>query len=272
MKSLFASLLLSSLLFSCVDKNPEVDEKKYLTAQKEYEQKKETLSKSKGLYFKENSAAIIAKINSLHTLADSTNTFKEASTDSTLFYRSSAINFINFPNYIVTDKSKSVNYSSFEFKAKQKSTEPSKSAVFIAKENNEFAKQNINDVLDDLYSCINTPLDITCTSLNEEELEQFKNISLAFVIEGYSVMDPKLDDSDNFSSGLFFASITAIDIEKNYPILKFDVTATNSDQIEYREGGFMNESPSQKINEDYRTNIKKAIIAACKKHFKVLNY
>ena len=85
MKSLFASLLLSSLLFSCVDKNPEVDEKKYLTAQKEYEQKKETLSKSKGLYFKENSAAIIAKINSLHKLADSTNTFKEASTDSTLF-------------------------------------------------------------------------------------------------------------------------------------------------------------------------------------------
>ncbi|MBO0590749.1 hypothetical protein I2486_04950 [Cellulophaga sp. E16_2] len=272
MKSLFTTLLLSSLLFSCVDKNPEVDETKYLTAQKEYEEKKETLTKSKGLYFKENSAAIIAKITNLHKLADSTNTFKEASTDSTLFYRSSAINFINFPNYIVTDKSKSVNYSSFEFRPKEKSNVPSKSAVFIAKENNEFAKQNIKDVLEHLYSCTDTPLDISCTSLNEEELEQFKDISLAFIIEGYSVMDPKLDAADNFSSGLFFASITAIDIEKNYPILKFNVTATNSDQIEYREGGFMNESPSQKINEDYRNNIRKAILAACKKHFTVINY
>lgn len=272
MKNLFTTLLFSSLLFSCVSKSPEVDETKYLTAQKEYEQKKETLTKSKGLYFKENSPAIIAKINNLHKLADSTNTFHEASNDSTLFYRSAAINFINFPSHIVTDKNKSVSLSNFEFRAKQKSNLPSRSAVFIAKENNKFAKQNIKDVLVDLYSCTNTPLDITCTSLNEEELEQFKDISFAFIIEGYSVMDPRLDDADNFSSGLFFATITAIDVEKNYPILKFDVSATNSNKIEYREGGFMNESPSQKISEDYRKNIRKALIAACKKHFEIINY
>ncbi|WP_158974545.1 hypothetical protein [Cellulophaga sp. L1A9] len=272
MKSLLTTVLLSSLLFSCVNKSPEVDETKYLTAQKEYEQKKETLTKNKGVYFKGNSTAIIAKINSLNKLADSTNTFNEASNDSTLFYRSAAINFINFPSYIVTDKDKSVNSSSFEFRAKQKSNVPSKSAVFIAKENNKFAKQNIKDVLSDLYSCTNIPLDITCTSLNETELEQFKDISLAFIIEGYSIMDPKLDDADNFSSGLFFATITAVDVEKNHPILKFDVSATNSDKIEYREGGYMNESPSQKISEDYRKNIRTALLAACKKHFEVINY
>ena len=103
MKHVIILLCISSFLFSCINKSPKLDDEKYLAEQKEYEEQKLLLSKNKEEYFKDNSTSIITKINAINKLADSTNTFENAPTDSTLVFKSFVSEIVNFPGFITVE-------------------------------------------------------------------------------------------------------------------------------------------------------------------------
>ena len=226
------SLLLFTILvlcFSCVDKNPKIEESKYLAMQQEYEAEKSEISNARADFLSENKVHMSKKLEFFKKIKDSSATSDQVLRDSTFYLADTPIKLINFPisltqKFVISNTRGLQNSEEENTKSK---------AIFLAKDGNEFAEAAFNESYRDLHICEDDTEGNLCSELKINELEVFKDLKYAFVIDGYRISEPALEDSKNFTPGLFFASIVVHDIEKNTAILQFNIAASNSEEVQY---------------------------------------
>jgi len=254
--------LLSSLLFfsACIDKDPKLDEAKYMSMQQEYEANKNEIASVKTSFYNDNQETLSKRIAMFRKIKDSSNQFTGVSTDTTYFHQKDALRMTNFPmqlgrNFTIPRTSGS------------KAKIDAKTAIFIAKDGNAYAEGAFSAFYEELFDCEPNKISAACTDLKVAKLQDFLNLKYAFVVAGHTLTEPSLEGSSNFSPGIFVANIIAYDLSEDKPILNFSVVATNSDEVSYREGGFLSANPLDEIKGDFRVNIQKALWEGCKKHF-----
>lgn len=243
------SLLLLALFlcFNCINKTPDVDEEEYKKTQLEYEALKQELSISKDAFFTENKDSLIKKVNLFKRLKDTVTVFENVNKDSLFFLKEVQLT--------------SLNYSL------GRQTKVGEKVVFLPKRAEKFADVlSFYETYKQLYSCEDNNIE-ACKGMKTAVLKEFLDIKYAFVFEGYIIIEPSLDAKDSFASGLFFGSVLVYDLVKNKPLYQYSFTATNSEEISYREGGILSEKPIEVIKRDFNSNISKAFREKTKKHF-----
>lgn len=245
MKHVYLALLLFALCFSCIDKKPELSAADYKKKQEDYERLKTELSKDKTAFYNENKDSLMAKIELFKKLKDTATVYTNINEDETFFLDSEPIKAINF-------------HGSADAQIK---------AVFLTKGDDSFTNHKFNEPYSRLYVCAENEEDKSCSSLQSAVLENFLALKYAFVIDGYRLMEPDIEGEDGFSSGLFLGSILVYDLQKDSPIYEFTFTASNSDEVKYMTGGYMDQNPQHVLNRDFEANIIESIKENCKKHF-----
>ncbi len=248
MKNTFILFIASFLLFNCVNKNPSLNEEDYKKRQLEYETLKKKLSVNRSLFFEENKDSIMKKIRLFKKLKDSSTVFSDVNTDS-LFYLKNAQLY-------------ATNYRTGSLKQGDK-------AIFLPKNDEKvFENTSLPENYEQLYSCLED-LEQSCKYMETDILKSFLDIKYAFIIQGYKIIKPSIENKTNFKSGLFFSTILVYDLVKNKPLYKYSFTATNSEQISYRDSNrsYLREDPIDAIKRDFNTNILVAFRKESKKHF-----
>ena len=261
MKNLAFLLVISCFMFSCVEKDPKLDESKYITMQQEYEAQKLEITSAKTSFFEDKQEALASKLALFKKVKDSNTTFTNVSKDTTFYLKGAAIKMVNFPTFI------GPNYVPRRARNSANTATDQKTGIFIAKQGNTFSEETFREYYTELYNCKDKNITNDCTDLKVTELQHFLDLDYAFIVSGHKVMEPSLEDSKNFSPGIFLATITAYDLNSDKAILDFSVVATNSEEVSYREGGFINSNPTEVVQNDFRKNIQKALWEGCQKHF-----
>lgn len=264
-------LLLCSIVLvcSCVDKNPELDEEKYKQLQLTYENDKSSLETNKTEFFNTHKATIVHKIELFKKLKDSTNAFTGVNVDSTFYLKGVHIKTINFPRSFTHSSAEQFKQSLLGKRSVGTKNDGAEKAIFLPKQGNEFAENNFVESYSNLYGCDLAKIDSECANMSVERLQEFLDLKYAFIIQGYRMVEPSLEDSKNFTAGIFFATIVAYDLTTEKPILSFSSVATNSDEVSYRKGGYLNQKPTEIIKQDFEQSIKKELGKSCLKHFDV---
>ncbi|WP_449619019.1 hypothetical protein [Spongiimicrobium salis] len=259
-------LLLSVFLvsLSCIDKNPKIDESKYIAMQQEYESEKSDLASVKTNFLSANKASINEKLLFFEKIKDSAYSSDQVLLDSTYYLSDTPVKLVNFPMSLKQRFVMSTTRTS-----RNTDDDTRQKAIFLARQGNEFAEKAFSEHYQEIYPCEDSLEGNLCSDLKMNDLKTFLDLKYAFVVDGYRITEPALEDSKNFTPGLFFAAVVVHDIEKNEALIRFNIAASNSEEVQYREGGYLDEDPLKKIQSDFEINIKKEIWAACQKHFDI---
>ncbi len=234
--------------FNCVNKAPSVNEEDYKKEQKEYEVLKEKLTIDKSEFFKENKEAIMKKTSLFKKLKDTATKFSEVNTDSTFFLKDVTLNAINYR----IGRSKEAD-----------------KIVFLPKRQENISRYyQFKEAYEQLYSCEENANE-SCENMKVGVLKEFLDIKYAFVIDGYTIVEPSIDKKDSFMSGLYYGSVLVYDIINDKPLYRYAYTGTNSEQISYRDSGnsFMKQNPIDVIKNDFEKNVSSALRKETKKYF-----
>ncbi len=247
MKNTLILLTISILFFNCVNKTPNLSEEDYKKEQLEYEALKKKLSADKSVFFKKNKDSLMKKISLFKKLKDSSTVFSDVNIDSLFYLKNVQLH--------------SDNYRAGRLKQGDK-------AIFLSKNDKKiFERTSLPENYEQLYSCLEN--NQSCKYMETAILKDFLAIKYAFIVDGYTIMEPSIQDKSNFKSGLFFSTVLVYDLVKNKPLYKYSFSATNSKEISYRDSNrsYLKEKPRDVIKRDFNNNILLSFRKESKKHF-----
>lgn len=250
MRFFFIPVIAVIFLSSCSNRI-EYKEEDYKRKQVEYEKKKAELNRLKGKLYEENKSSLMGLAEIIINISDTTKSFKDVPNDTSYFKKDVIIESINFK--------RGINYSS-----PKNSNTPKANAVFIHRTIYPLSKEIFTDPLEELKVCYQSKNDFPCLNMESKELKEILDLKYAFILDDLIKAEPKKKlSSDEFESGFYIGNIICYDIQSKKPLLSFVVGAQNSEQISY-----MNISSVQStLQRDFKTNIEKEIMQACRKHF-----
>ena len=247
MKKYFLAFLACALIVSCSGRKEYRDED-YKQQQVEYEKKKADLNKSKGEFYKANKEKLMALVELIDMLKDTTKSYEDVPTDS---------------NYYKNDVAmKSINFDIGVYQSSNNKNIPEVKVVFLHRLLHESSKEIFMDPFKGLKTCYESKNDIPCTRMKEEELQNILNLKYAFILDDIIKVNPVIKGSEEFESGLYIGRFICYDIVNKKPLLSFVVGAQNSKEISSYTG-----SAEFELNRDFDSNIRKELEQACEKHF-----
>ena len=259
---LFNLTIITFLLFtSCVDRNPELDEDDYIEFQAKYESYIKNVSTDKAEYYAAHKVELQEKIELFKTLKDSTQVFEDANEADDFYFNDVILNAVNYSSSLYDMANNHNNRRNLNNSDKKVAK-----VAFLPVNNNEYAISKYRESYDLLYNCDFND-DEACGLIEKGILESFLNVEYAFIFQGFDLMQPTLEGSESFSSGMFFGSIVFYDLKAKKALYKFSFSATNSEEISFQETKYSRSDPQIHLDRDYQTNISKAISTAIKKHF-----
>lgn len=248
-KSLVVALILA-LAVSCSNRKEYKDED-YKQMQQDYEKKKAELNRAKGKLYKENKEKLMGLAELFTTLKDTAKSFENAPDDTTYFKDDIAMEAINY----------SMGFDMYSSQ-KVKTDAPEAKAIFLHRMLVDSSDILFSDPIEKLLACYESNNDIPCLNMKEAEIQTILDLKYAFVVDEILKVGPQLKSNDEFESGFLLGRIICYDLVKKSPLLAFVFGAQNSEQVSYYQG-----MGKMKIEEDFKSNIKKAVKEACKKHF-----
>lgn len=249
MKNTFTLLICSFIFFSCINKNPKLNEEDFKNEQLAYENIKKKVNENKVQFFNEHRDSLMKKIRLFKKLKDTATVFKNVNSDTTFFFKNVRLNAINY----------NLGIKSIE----------GKEAIFLNRTMTAPISKykSLSESYAQLYSCLDTD-DESCTYIEKPFLQQLLDIKYAFVIDGYTLIEPNIESKKSFQSGLFVGSVLVYDLIHNKPLYRYAYSAQNSEQITYREQrSYFKEKPLDVIKDDFENNIIVSFRKATKKHF-----
>jgi hypothetical protein len=190
-------------------------------------------------------------------LKDSTTKFEEVNSDPEFYLPARSLRAINY------NKGKNLHGNS---ESSVLNTGVDK-IVFLPVEGNEFAENSYEEAYQYLYDCDFVGDD--CSTISTDILKDFVDLKYAFIIKGYRITEPKIQPDDTFESGLFMAMITVFDITNSKAIYQFTSVASNSEEVSFREDGFLSQEPQHEIERDFDGNIGSEIWKSVQTHFNI---
>ena len=256
MKKLLPVFILLILSTSCVDKNPDLDEAIFKKEQQDYEAKKKNKLASNQEYLIEHGAVIQERLKTIYKVQDSAFDFTGISTDTTFF---------------LSGKRLAISSTgSFPKKSQNNQVESRSKILVVNRRNGTFKESRYVDPYERLYMCMDNFEDL-CDDTDLIVMEELVATHYVAVIEELMRMTPSIESKGNFNGGLFIARIKIYDVLNDKPLIQITASATNSDELSYREGGYLSENPSSVIKRDFEMNIYSSIEKALRRHFTLSN-
>lgn len=253
MKKLLVTLFTLLSIFSCVDEDPQLDSEKYKAIQKSYEEDKKALNFEKNDFFVKNKSIVEEKINLIADLKDSLKEFKDIPSDSNFILEGEILNNLNF--------------SSLSYSRHKNNKKEAINTIFVNKngyESTSYMKEPYYKLYDFDFSDTTTKQ----FGIPEATINTFLKIKYVFILNGFTLSEPSIQDNVNFNSGLYFGSVIVYDMDNRKPLYQYTYMAESSEEINYRKG--YGQSGSSAIKNDFTNNINKALISETKKHFNFL--
>jgi hypothetical protein len=249
MKNIYFAVLAIYFLVSCTGR-VKYNAEDFKKQQTEYEQKKARLNRTKGKFYKEHKEALLKLVKITNKLIDTATVFKDIPSDTNFFLADVLCRPINYiySNYLTTSHEQ----------------ENQVNIIFLDKMDNNIAESSFTDPLKELRACYKNNSDLACINIKKNKLKSILGLKYAFLVNEILRVDPKAQ-AKGFESGLYFAQLICYDLIEDKPVLTFVASATSSESIQVFSESQQN--VQLQLQQDFRKNIQKGIMDACKKHF-----
>ncbi len=233
----------SGFLFAC-STGIELDPDVYKQQQAEYEQEKERLTATRGVFYKEHKEELMSLTETILMLKDTATSFPDdIPSDSNYFLRGESL--VKLDEYPKTRADANIAR-----------------AAFVVRNKVEDSDKNYK-LLDELCACKLSNSDLPCLKLSDLKLTNILNLKYVFVIDEWLKMNPKMKGS-GFEGGGYVATVTCYNVKRKTFDYRYTVIAQSSDQV-YTTTGY---SGQRKLQNDFDLNIRKEYVKSLNKHYR----